>query len=210
MYSLYYPTSFCASTILDVSIGGISGNQLTAISFLVNSVKKDTGAIRNDVADIKQDTSQIATLVQEIGLLRLHVSQLEGRGGSGGLTLERFLAESTTYAKSVMDTEDSKVIAAETKLSLTLQEESHRSDWDSLRASDDLDEHHHAPVSQPTQSPENMFRSPVRASVSVAPVQWPSPNRGAHFRSSSDVLPATRSIALPRIDSLWGSLQKKT
>jgi ankyrin repeat protein len=183
---------------------------LTATSFLVNSVKKDTRAIRNDVADIKRDTLQIATLVQEIGLLRLHVSQLEGRGGSGGLTLERFLAESTTYAESVIDAEDFKVIAPEKISTLTLQEEGHGSDWDSPWTSNDLDEQHRTPVPQPTRSPENTFRSPVREPVSVAPVQWPSPNRGAHFRSFSDVLPTTRSIALPRVDSLWGSLQKKT
>jgi ankyrin repeat protein len=183
---------------------------LTATSFLVNSVKRDTLAIRNDVADIKQDTSQITTLVHEIGLLRLHVSQLEGRGGSGGVLLERFLAESTTYAESVVDIEDLKAVAPEQNPTLTVQEEGDGSGWDSPWTNDDLDEQYHAPVSQPTQSPENTSRSSMQEPVSVSPVQWPSPDRGAHFRLSSNVLPATRPIARPKVDSLWGSLRKKT
>ena len=209
VFPLHSHIFLCFNHIKHIN-GRISGNQLTATSFLVNSVKKDTRAIRNDVADIKQNTSQIATLVHEIGLLRLHVSQLEGRGGSGGVLLERFLAESTTYAESVIDIEDSKAIAPEQNPTLTLQEEGNGSDWDSPWTSDDLDEQHHAPVPQPTQSPENMSRSPVPEPVSVPPVQWPSPNRGAHFRSCSDVPRTTRPIALPKVDSLWGSLQEKT
>jgi hypothetical protein len=179
---------------------------LTTTSFLVNSVKKDTRAIRNDVADIKQDAAQIATLVQEIRLLRRHVSRLEGRGSNGGLTLERFLAESTTYAVSVIGPEDFKAIRPEKDSTLALEKEGHGSDWDSPWTSDDLDEQHHSSGSQPTQSLENMFWSPVREPVPVAP----SSGRSAHFRSASDVLPARRSIALPEADSLWGSLQKKT
>ena len=115
VFPLYPHTSLCFNHVNRTN-GRVSGDQLTATSFLVNSVKKDTRAIRNDVADIKQVTSQIATLIQEIGLLRLHVSRLEGRGGSGGLTLERFLAGSTTYAESVIDTEDFKVILCRNKI----------------------------------------------------------------------------------------------
>ena len=82
-------------------------------SSLLNSVKADTGLIREDTAEIreeaahiKQDTAQIATLIQEINFLRLQVSQLEDRGGAGGLLLERFLADSNSYAESVIDVTD--------------------------------------------------------------------------------------------------------
>jgi hypothetical protein len=86
---------------------------LTLHSSLLNSVKADTGLIKDDTAEIredtahiKQDTAQIATLIQEINFLRLQVSQLEDRGGTRSLLLERFLADSNSYAESVIDVTD--------------------------------------------------------------------------------------------------------
>lgn len=65
----------------------------------------DTTAIRVEtarIAGIKQDTSQIETLVQQIGLLRL---QLRAEAEVDGKTqhFQRFLDQSKSYAKSVAD-----------------------------------------------------------------------------------------------------------
>jgi len=64
-----------------------------------------TAAIKADTEDIKQDTQQIDSLVQEIAFLRLQISQLPVRqeSGSAGLTLQRFLDETSSYAESVVD-----------------------------------------------------------------------------------------------------------
>ena len=84
---------------------------LTTHRFLIRNVKEDTdelkdlsAAIKSDteqIPGIKQDTSQISSLVQEIASLRLQVSNLEQRGDN--VVLQRFLAESTSYAESAYD-----------------------------------------------------------------------------------------------------------
>jgi ankyrin repeat protein len=107
---------------------------------LIKSVKEDTEAIKTDTIIIKQDTSQIAGLVQEIGLLRLQISHLEDHGGSGGLLLERFLAQSTTYAESVADTGDFDAVEFRRDPASLMPEEGGASDLESTHASDDLDE----------------------------------------------------------------------
>lgn len=68
-----------------------------------NEIKAQTTAIKADTEDIKQDTQQISGLVEEIALLRLQVSQLKQESGSAGVTLQRFLDETSSYAESVID-----------------------------------------------------------------------------------------------------------
>lgn len=68
-----------------------------------NEIKAQTTAIKADTEDIKQDTQQISGLVEEIALLRLQVSQLKQENGSAGVTLQRFLDETSSYAESVID-----------------------------------------------------------------------------------------------------------
>ena len=69
-------------------------------------IKADTTVIRQDTAQIpsiKHDTSQIADLIEEIALLRSQVADLEQHDRSGGVILQRFLDESTSYAESIID-----------------------------------------------------------------------------------------------------------
>jgi len=78
------------------------------LSFLIRDIKKDTTDIKDisaaiktetvQISHIKQDTSQISRLVQEISLLRRRLDQ-HGEYN----VLQRFLAESTSYAESVID-----------------------------------------------------------------------------------------------------------
>jgi hypothetical protein len=155
---------------------------------LITSVKEDTQAIKIETTNIKQDTSQIASLVQEIGLLRLQVSQLENRGGSGSLLLQRFLAESTTYAESVTDKEDSDGIKFNGDLTSTILQEGDESDAESTRTL--LDEPLRALGIQPGLSTAHKRPLPVQPKLPVSPVPMPVRNRDAHFQSSPGALPA--------------------
>ena len=177
---------------------------------MVTSVKEDTQVIKNDTANIKQDTSQIASLAQEMGLLRLQISQLEDRRGSGGVILERFLAESTTYAESVVDTEDFDTIEFNQNATSAILEEGDGSEPESSRNSDELQEQYYVPVSQLAQSPGHASRPRMQQPVSNSPTQRPSPNRGAHLPSSSNVLPAASSTAPLQNKSLSTKPQKKS
>jgi hypothetical protein len=114
---------------------------------LIKSVKEDTAAIRTgaeeiktDTITIKRDTSQIAGLVQEIGLLRLQISHLEDHGGRGNVLLERFLAQSTTYAESVVDTGDFGAVEFRGDPASPILEEGGTSDLESTHASENLGE----------------------------------------------------------------------
>lgn len=69
-------------------------------------IKAQTTAIKADTEEIKQDIRQISGLVEEIALLRLQVSQLKQENGSAGVTLQRFLDETSSYAESVVDATD--------------------------------------------------------------------------------------------------------
>jgi regulator of replication initiation timing len=106
--SHYNPFRFLILFALSICFNII---HLTTHRFLIRDVKEDTAelkglsaAIKTDteqIPGIKQDTSQITSLVQEIASLRLQVSNLEQRGDN--VVLQRFLAESTTYAESAYD-----------------------------------------------------------------------------------------------------------
>lgn len=74
----------------------------------VADVKADTTAIRAETAQIpsiKKDTAQIELLVQEIGFLRLQLNA-SSAGDARAQHLQRFLDQSTTYAETVIDSLD--------------------------------------------------------------------------------------------------------
>jgi hypothetical protein len=74
----------------------------------VADVKTDTTAILDDraqIPSIKQDTSQIATLVQEIGFLRLQLNEASMHDAKAQ-QMQRFLDESSSYAETVIDEVD--------------------------------------------------------------------------------------------------------
>lgn len=79
---------------------------LAAVREDTNEIKAGTTAIKADTEEIKQDTQQINILVQEIAYLRLQVSQLKRESGSAGITLQRFLDETSSYAESAVDATD--------------------------------------------------------------------------------------------------------
>ncbi len=73
---------------------------------ITEEVRDDTHAIRVDTAllpGMRQGISQIESLVQEIAYLRLQVSGLRQTGNGSSIILERFLAESSSYAESIVD-----------------------------------------------------------------------------------------------------------
>lgn len=79
---------------------------LTAVKEDTTEIKAETSAIKKDtsgIPSIKQDTVQIASLIEEIGLLRMQVSDPRREDSNGGILLQRFLDESTTYAESAVD-----------------------------------------------------------------------------------------------------------
>lgn len=79
---------------------------LSAVREDTNEIKAETTAIKADTEEIKQDTQQISILVQEIAFLRLQVSQLKRESGNAGVTLQRFLDETSSYAESAVDATD--------------------------------------------------------------------------------------------------------
>jgi hypothetical protein len=79
---------------------------LSAVREDTSEIKAGTTAIKADTEEIKQDTQQINILVQEIAFLRLQVSQLKRESGSAGVTLQRFLDETSSYAESAVDATD--------------------------------------------------------------------------------------------------------
>lgn len=69
-------------------------------------IKAETSAIKKDtsyIPSIKQDTSQIAGLIKEIGFLRLQVCDRRLEDSDRGIMLQRFLEESSSYAESAVD-----------------------------------------------------------------------------------------------------------
>jgi hypothetical protein len=73
--------------------------------FLISAVKEDVAEVKANTAQIpsiKQDTSQIEGLVQQITLLRLQLSE-PSRNDAKAQHLQNFLDQSTTYAESVYD-----------------------------------------------------------------------------------------------------------
>jgi hypothetical protein len=113
---------------------------------LIKSVKEDTAAVRTDAEEIKtdtiiikQDTSQIAGLMQEIGLLRLQILHLEDHGGRWNVLLERFLAQSTTYEESIVNTGDFNAVEFRRDPASLILEEGGTSDLESTPASENSD-----------------------------------------------------------------------
>jgi len=84
-------------------------------------IKAETSAIKKDTSEIpsiKQDTIQIASLIQEIGFLRMQVSGLRHEDSNGGILLQRFLDESTTYAESAVDSAEFQSTQVDNKMLL--------------------------------------------------------------------------------------------
>lgn len=73
---------------------------VTLIRSIAREIKTDTGAIREENAEIKQDTEQILI---EIAKLQARLPQSEVRGGieGSGFMLQRFLDNLTSYAETV-------------------------------------------------------------------------------------------------------------
>jgi ankyrin repeat protein len=155
-----------------------------------------------DTTNIKQDTSQIASLVQEMGLLRLQISQLEDRGGGGGVLLDRFLAESTIYAESVADTEDFRVVEVKQNPTSTILEEGDRSDSEATRISDDLDLEGQAAEIQPRQGIGQPSPPPMQDPLPVALSQMPVTDRDVDLSSLSDILPTGPPIIPPKVEQV--------
>lgn len=77
--------------------------------------KNDTAAISVNRIQIKQDTSQIEILVQQIGFLRLRLESASIEDAKAQ-HLQQFLEKSTAYAETVIDTiEDDLEDGAKTK-----------------------------------------------------------------------------------------------
>jgi hypothetical protein len=128
---------------------------------LVKSLKEDTEAIKADTIT-KQDTSQIAGLIQEIGHLRLQIFHLEDHGGGGGLLLDRFLTQSETHAESVVDTGDFDAVEFRESPAPPMLEEGGASDLESTHAADDPDEPDQAREMHSRQNQEQMSPFPMR------------------------------------------------
>jgi hypothetical protein len=78
---------------------------MSSVKREVTAVRSDTEAIRADTANIsaiRQDTAHIESLVQQIGLLRLHLERTSIQDDRN-LPLRRFLDQSTSYAESLAD-----------------------------------------------------------------------------------------------------------
>lgn len=88
---------------------------ISAVKADVADVRTDTTAILDNTAQIpsiKQDTSQIATLVQEIGFLRLQLNETSVHDAKAQ-QMQRFLDESSTYAETVIDEVDQRSVGRE-------------------------------------------------------------------------------------------------
>jgi ankyrin repeat protein len=94
------------------------------------------------------------------------------------LLLDRFLAESTTYAESVVDTEDLEAIEFKQNPTSTISEEDEGSDSESTRISDDLDELRLPPEIQPRHSIGQASILPIQEKLPVSPVQIPVSSSG--------------------------------
>jgi hypothetical protein len=158
-------------------------------SSLLNIVKQDTKVIRDDTAailedtaqipHIKQDAAQIASLVREIDLLRLQVSQLEDRGGSGGVLLERFLANSTSYAEFVVDVVDNEASQCKDQVGQDAKWEEEEMYFE---ATDEI-EHKHgksrpAPESKLAETPRTCGPDPEHPTCSKAHGNFDMPREG--------------------------------
>jgi hypothetical protein len=72
---------------------------------IISAVKSEVAEVKADTAhipSIKQDTSQIDGLVQQIGLLRLQLENIHMKDAKAR-HLQMFLDQSTTYAETVID-----------------------------------------------------------------------------------------------------------
>ena len=167
--------------------------------FVISAVKKDTEAIHDDtsairddtaqIPEIKQDTSQIASLVQEMGFLRLQISDLERYGGGGGVAMERFLAESASYAESVVDTSDLETLRATNEDKVA---ELTKYDKNSGRSADEADSRiESSPSIPPAPQPRHVQAQNAKLSPSAQSVPMrPPPLQRQTNQENSTIGPA--------------------
>jgi hypothetical protein len=116
--------------------------------------------------------------------------------------LQRFLAESTTYADSVIDTEDFDAVGFERDPTSTILEEGDESDLDSTRAGVDLDQPPKAPESQLSQDTGSQATLPILQTSHAPAEQIQAPNWDAHLQSSLNAVPTRLSVASSYVDSV--------
>lgn len=85
-------TRSCLSSCLKIFSSCEQESHLTSLGFLVCAVKEDTEEIK----------AKYNLVIEEIQLLRLQVDELTHGDRSGGVMLQRFLDELTSYAESVV------------------------------------------------------------------------------------------------------------
>ncbi|KAJ8129637.1 hypothetical protein O1611_g3996 [Lasiodiplodia mahajangana] len=92
-------------------------------------VKEDTTIIRSNVAEIKQDTSQIASILEELATVREMIADIRSSPEAAGSNyiLQQYLDSLTSYAETVMqddlsDSNEYSISAVSRKSSLNFRE----------------------------------------------------------------------------------------
>lgn len=145
-----------------------------------------------------------------MGLLRLHISQLEDRGGGGAVVLERVLAESTIYTESVADAGDLDTIEFNRNLTSKTLEGSDGFACEATRTRRVLDWVRQVAEVHPTQIEERPIPPPTQQPLFAAPAQMLVPDSDHSFPSPPDMLVTGLPLQAPNGKSPSGKTDKKS